>query len=89
MYYQQLIKTAPSKPPRAPLRALPSPILRGLSRPRCAWLRGALAGPLRPAGEVGAAAGGRRRWGGAKRAFAFPIRFGFLTGRVLFWFPIV
>src|SRR5262245_23924262 len=43
-------------------RALPSPILRGLSRPRAAWLRGARAGPPRPAGEVGADAAG----GGAK-----------------------
>ena len=29
-----------------------------MARPRSAWLRGALAGPLRPAGEVGAAAAG-------------------------------
>ena len=50
------------RPPRAPLRALPYPILRGLSRPRSAWLRGARAGPPRPAGEVGADAAG----GGAK-----------------------
>jgi hypothetical protein len=46
------------RPPRAPLRALPYPILHGMSRPRSAWLRAALAGPLRPAGEVGAAAAG-------------------------------
>jgi len=29
-----------------------------MARPRSAWLQGALAGPLRPAGEVGAAAAG-------------------------------
>ena len=29
-----------------------------MARPRSAWLRGALAGPLRPVGEVGAAAAG-------------------------------
>ena|SRR5215510_2476560 len=29
-----------------------------MARPRSAWLRGALAGPLRPAGKVGAAAAG-------------------------------
>src|SRR5262245_9791913 len=29
-----------------------------MARPRSSWLRGVLAGPLRPAGEVGAAAAG-------------------------------